>query len=227
MSSLPEGFVYLDQVAPAIIQNILYATEHNVIGRKIEGYITGKAILTHQAAQALLNVQQEVELDGYNLVVYDAYRPQKAVDQFMRWSTDAYDEKMKKTHYPYVAKNEIVEKGYFVKRSAHTRGSAVDVSLIKIGQKIRQEPDVLIRKLKCGREFWHLQDGSIDMCAAFDLFDEVSSHSTNLIFPEAAKYRAYLSDKMQKHGFMRYEKEWWHYTLRNEPFVDKYFNFNT
>lgn len=227
MSNLSNGFVYLDQVAPSILQNIVYAGEQNFIGRKIDGYIQGRAILSEQAAKALVNVQEEIQNDGYSLLVYDAYRPQKAVDQFMRWSSDANDTKMRELYYPYVAKSELVELGYIVRRSAHSRGSTVDVTLVVSGQNVAKTPDIIKRKLKCGREFHHLYDGSVDMSSSFDLFDEVSSHNSKLILPESAKYRAYLSDKMQKHGFARYDKEWWHYTLRAEPFPDTYFNFNT
>jgi D-alanyl-D-alanine dipeptidase len=223
--SLPDNFVYLDEFEPSIVQSIAYASSENFVGQPLDGYKTARAIITTEAAIALQKVQRDVEKDGCSLVVYDAYRPQKTVDHFMRWSLDATDLKMQGKYYPYVDKNKVFELGYIAEKSSHSRGSTVDLSIIKLGQKIT-ESNVVPRILNDGREVAYLDDGSVDMYTSFDLFDEASWHDTKLIPAESMANRGYLREKMLEHNFQEYQYEWWHYTLKNEPFPNEYFNFD-
>jgi len=225
MSNLPEGFVYLDQVDSSILQNMAYASENNFIGQKINGYVSNRAILTSKAAHALSLVQQDLLECGFSLVVYDAYRPQKAVNHFIAWSKNESHIEMKAHYYPHIDKKDLFDLGYLATKSAHSRGSTVDLSIIRVGD----EKLLLNSQERCfedGRAFTYLSDGTLDMHSHFDLFDEGSWHDSPLVSGEAAKNRNYLRTKMQAQGFNSYDKEWWHYELRDEPFPDRYFDFD-
>jgi len=222
------GFVYLHEVDPTIIISLRYATQENFIGEKIDGYNKPVLIVTNQAAQALKRVQAEVKKDGYCLVVYDGYRPQQAVDHFVRWSEQISDQSKKKQYYPRVNKADVFELGYVAKRSGHSRGSTVDLTLIKIGQKphnVKEKERVLLD----GYKITFLDDGTIDMGSSFDLFDTASHYENNLIKHKYKKLRTYLKNAMEKHGFKNYAEEWWHFTLKDEPHSphqdSSYFNF--
>ena len=231
--ALPEearalGFVYLHEIDPTIQVSVRYATNENFVGQPVDGYQEPVIILTCQTAQALKEVQAEVAKDGYSLLVYDAYRPQSAPDHFMRWSKDQYDQLKKAAYYPRVNKADIFELGYVAKRSGHSRGSTVDLTLIKQGAQIH---DVIVseRVLLNDYQVPFLDDGSIDMGSSFDLCDEASHDGSEVIPEEYQKLRRYLKEVMERHGFKNYAKEWWHFTLRNEPFPadqdSSYFNF--
>ncbi|WP_211246666.1 M15 family metallopeptidase [Cohnella pontilimi] len=200
---LPKGFVYLDEVMPTAEFDIRYYSEYNFAGTRIDGYWAPLPIMTVETAKALKKVNDELEKKGYHLKVYDAYRPQKAVDHFIRWSQDAGDTKMKKTFYPNVDKRNLFKLGYLAKKSGHSRGSTVDLTIVET---------------KSGKE--------LDMGSPFDLLDEISSHGTKRISAEQKANRDLLKNVMIKHGFKSYSKEWWHYTLQKEPFPAKYFNFD-
>lgn len=225
IAALPKGFVYLKDVDPTIIVHLSYITEENFIGKPLDGYKKNVAILTREAAEALSSVQKEVQKDGYSLVIYDAYRPQKTVDQFVVWSNDFKDQKMKPSYYPRVEKKDLFRLEYMGEKSSHTRGSTVDLSLIPLGEKIRPIKKEK-RQLKDGFEVLYLDDGTVDMETSFDLFDEASHPGTSLVGEEALALRQYLQDTMEAHGFVIYPSEWWHFTLKNEPFPDTYFNFD-
>ena len=223
---LPEGFVYLEEIEPTIIQSIRYYSKENFIGESIDGYKAPKAILTLKAALALKGVQEDVRKDGYSLVVYDAYRPQKASKHFLRWSKDNTDIRNKASFYPYMDKTKCFELGYIGEKSAHSRGSTVDVSIIPLGQKVRQPQMISKRELEDGRIILYLDDNSVDMYTSFDLFDEASHHGSKLIADKCLEKRNYLRLKMRKHNFKDYPTEWWHYTLNDEPYKDQYFEFD-
>ncbi len=225
--SLADGFVYLSDVDPSIIQVMSYAKDANFIGAKIDGYLKACAILTIQAARAAQEVQLRLLLNGFSLVVYDAYRPQKAVDHFIRWSNDADDLKMRDMYYPSITnKRQIFDLGYISAKSSHSRGSALDVSIIKLRNVYKANPKVKQRKILDGRILPYLDDGTLDMYTSFDLFDQASMHDTTLIPKQNLAWRQYLRVTMQNAGFLDYQKEWWHYTLDNEPFKDTYFDFD-
>jgi D-alanyl-D-alanine dipeptidase len=222
------GFVYLHEIDPTIQISVRYNSSENFLGTPVDDYKASAIIMTKQAAAALLEVQRSLKKDGYCLVVYDAYRPQQAVDHFMRWADNVADQLKKQQYYPRVHKADVFELGYVAKRSGHSRGSTVDVTLIKDGQKIgpiREQK----RTLTDGSTIFFLDDGTVDMGSSFDLFDEVSHGDSNLVTPEQKKMRAYLKSIMEKHGFKTISEEWWHFTLKNEPFSasldGSYFNF--
>lgn len=223
-AALPEGFVYLDQIDSSIQAPMRYATKENFLGVVVDGYKTSRVIMTKQAADALRKVQKELQREGYSLVIYDAYRPQKAVDHFMRWSTNAQDVLKKASYYPTIAKESVFDLGYVAKRSGHSRGSTIDLSIIEAGKKLKI-PTLQVRTIN-GAPVPFLDDNSVDMGSSFDLLGEESHHDSPKIPTEYAERRNYLRTKMLKFGFKQYEKEWWHYTLINEPFPNTYFDFD-
>ena len=223
-----KGFVYLSEVDPTIIISLRYTTNENFLGVPVEGYKKPVVILTNEAAQALKKAQAEFKKDGYCLVVYDAYRPQQAVDHFMRWSENIKDQAKKSQYYPRIDKAKVFELGYVAKRSGHSRCSTVDITIIKNG-KLPHAIKEKSRKLLDGYTIKFLDDGTIDMGSSFDLFDIASHYENNLIKGKFKKLRTYLKNIMEKCGFKNYAEEWWHFTLKNEPFPadqdSSYFNF--
>lgn len=200
---LPKGFVYADDVIPSAWLEIRYSTDYNFVGTRVSGYEAPVAILTAEAAAALKAVSDELESKGYALLIYDAYRPQKAVDHFIRWSKDPEDTKMKQIFYPEVDKAKVFKLGFIASKSGHSRGSTVDLSLVDKWTGI-----------------------PTDMGSPYDFFGEVSAHGTKLITAEQTANRNLLKAAMVKHGFKPYNKEWWHYTLKDEPYPKKYFDFD-
>jgi peptidyl-dipeptidase Dcp len=199
---IPEGFVYLDEVIPNVELDIRYYGENNFTGRQVDGYLASRAIISEPAASALKKVQQELNQQGLGLKIFDAYRPQRAVDNFVRWAADIKDTKMKKQFYPDIDKSNLFNLGYIAYKSGHSRGSTIDLTIIK---------------LDSGEE--------LDMGSPFDFFGPISHHDTKLITEEQRENRRLLKGLMEKHGFAAYPEEWWHYTLKDEPYPDKYFNF--
>ena len=223
-----KGFVYLHEVDPTIIVSLRYCGNENFVGRVIDGYKKPVVILTHQAAEALKLAQEKVKKDGYSLVIYDAYRPQQAVDCFKSWSNDYADCDKESYYYPRVPKNKLFELDYIAVRSGHSRGSTVDLTIIKLNDALHsiEEKD---RKLYDGYTIKYLDDGTVDMGSSFDMFDMVSHSENDLIENVHKGRRAYLKKVMEDTGFKNYCNEWWHFTLRNEPFSadqdSSYFNF--
>lgn len=223
-NKMPDDFVYLSDIDPTIIQSTRYYTENNFLARVVNGYQSKEMMCTKSAAEALKLVQGEMNSKGYNLVVYDAYRPQRAVDDFIKWSKDSKDQAAKLYYYPYIDKENVFELGYVAKKSSHSRGSTFDLSIIPLQNEVTPIK-AYIRTLTNGQEIYFLDDGSVDMGASFDLFHEISHHGTNLITKEQEQMRNLLKDTMKKYGFNEYQEEWWHYTLSNEQYPDTYFNF--
>ena len=197
-------------------QDVRYAGKLNFVGRPIEGYERATVILTAAAAQALASVQAALKKLSYGqwtLKVYDGYRPQRALDDFWRWGQDVADQKMKAEFYPDVADKLTLFQGYIAKRSGHSRGSTVDVT-------IEQDDSEAL-----ARDAEGLCDTCVDMGSPFDLFDSRSHYGSEKISEEAQKNRKYLRELMMAHGFVPYEKEWWHFSLKDEPFPNTYFDF--
>lgn len=225
MSSLAPGFVYLRDLCPSIIEDIRYFTTNNFVGTKVDGYKANIAIVTEKAAQSLKAAQEDFTQLGFSLVMYEAYRPQKATDHFVRWAKGGLESKMQQLYYPRINKSTLFDAGYISLHSAHTRGAAVDVSLIPLDHALK--PSTAIeRKVNDGSEFIYLDDGTVDMGGHFDLLDEISWHDSNLVSEEQAKMRNLLRSVMEHRGFKMYYKEWWHYSLRDEPFPDTYYDFD-
>jgi D-alanyl-D-alanine dipeptidase len=222
---LPQKFVYLDEVDSSITQDLRYTYDENFLGFQVVGYKANRAILTKEAAKALSAAQKDFLKDGYSIVVYDAYRPQKAVDSFVMWSRDINDQKAKERYYPGINKGDIFKLGYIFDKSSHTRGSTVDISIITLGNKLHPVK-FSKRKLRNNDIVPFLDDGTVDMYTSFDLFGPASHHKTDLIEEEYLIRRNYMHFVLSKHGFNSYPKEWWHYTLENEPFPDTYFDFD-
>jgi zinc D-Ala-D-Ala dipeptidase len=223
------GFVYFHEVDPTIRISLRYAGKENFIGKPIAGYKKPVCILTKQAAYALKKVQEEIQKDGYALVVYDAYRPQKAVNAFIEWAQDPHDQSKKPYYYPRVDKSHVFQLGYIAKKSGHSRGSTVDLTIIRVGNEVHDIKEKK-RVLKDGYTITFLDDGTVDMGSSFDLFDEASHPESILIEESHAAMRRYLQKIMEKHGFTISSTEWWHFTLRDEPFPahkeTSYFDFD-
>jgi D-alanyl-D-alanine dipeptidase len=222
MMNLPENFVYLRTIDPTIVQSVRYASEFNFIGNAVNGYHAAEIILTKQAAEALKSVQEALKEYNYSLVVYDGYRPQMAVDHFVSWSQDD-DISQKELYYPTIEKPDLF-KGYIAKKSGHTRGSTVDLTIIELGRSLHpiEEKDIT---LTSGEKVKFLDDGTIDMGSSFDLLHPVSHHDTDLLQQEFLNKRNFLKKIMEDNGFKAYSKEWWHYTLADEPYPETYFDF--
>lgn len=223
-----KGFMYLHEIDPSIIVSPRYHSGENFTGTQVRGYNKNVIVLHEKAAQALKKVQETVKKDGYSLVVYDGYRPQQAVDSFIEWADNIQDQKKKADYYPDINKADVFELGYVAKKSGHSRGSTVDLTLIKLGQQI-QPIKAEDRKLLDGSSVKYLNDGTVDMGTSFDLFGKASHHENTLVEEQYKKLRTYLKDVMFAHGFKTIDEEWWHFTLKNEPYpadqASSYFNF--
>lgn len=195
------GFVNLSEVVPDIIMEVRYHSTYNFVGERIDGYEVPCVLMTREAAAALKAVSDDLKAKGYRLKVYDAYRPQMAVDHFMRWAENN-DTSMKKYFYPKIAKDRIIPEGYVARKSGHSRGSTIDLTLFD---------------MKTGKE--------VDMGGTFDYFGELSHPDYKKITKAQYKNRMILRDAMIKRGFKPLEEEWWHFTLKDEPYPDTYFTF--
>ena len=196
------GFVYCEEVIPDIRTELRYATSRNFVGVPIDGYRTPRCIITRQAAMALRRVQEELRPFGLGLKIFDAYRPQRAVDHFVRWARDLADTRMKAEFYPRVDKTNLFRDDYIAARSGHSRGSTVDLT---------------IAALQGGKE--------LDMGTGFDFFGPESWPENAAMTEQQRANRLLLQATMKKQGFRPYGKEWWHFTLEKEPFPETYFNF--
>ena len=196
------GFVLLADYVPSIVQEIRYYSTFNFVGDRIDGYEEPVAIITIEAARALKAVSNEMMVKGYRLKVFDAYRPATAVKHFIFWGIEDEDVRMKAYFYPELKKQELFQKGYIAKQSSHSRGSAVDLTLID---------------MKTGME--------VDMGGPFDLFSEVSHPDYRGITEEQYENRMLLQKAMVRNGFKTLDCEWWHFTLEDEPYPDTYFSF--
>jgi D-alanyl-D-alanine dipeptidase len=223
---MPDDFISLHEADPSIIIDLRYRGQDNFLGRPVASYSnSNKTVLTKEAAEALSKAQKIFNKDGYSIVLYDAYRAQDAVDDFVNWAEAKKDQAMKKLFYPRLDKEKVFELGYIAKKSSHSRGSTVDISIIPLQAKLHSiKPSP--RKLKDGFEIQFLDDGTLDMGSSFDLFDQASHYENDLITDEQKSRRAYLRKIMEQCGFMPYAEEWWHFTLANEPYPDQYFNFH-
>lgn len=185
--------------APSVTIEMRYFGNENFVGRPIDGYLAPKCLLTKEAAASLARAQQELMTFGLSLKVYDCYRPQPAVDHFMRWTRDADDVSKKSEYYPSVVKSRLVPEGYIAERSGHSRGSTVDLTLIDLST--REE---------------------LPMGTPWDFFDPLSNTENKEIDIEERRNRLLLRSVLSQHGFDNYWAEWWHFTLRNEPLPDSY-----
>ena len=201
--ALPPGFVYLNDVAPTILSEIRYAGPHNFVGNPIHGYKRPVCIITKRAALALLDVQYDLKKQGFKLKVFDCYRPQKAVDHFVAWSKAKEDWHTKAAYYPHLKKTDLFNQDYIASQSGHTRGSTIDLTVIN---------------LKTHRP--------LDMGTPFDFMDDRSNPLSDAVSKTQFENRMILRRVMISDGFIPYPGEWWHFTLKGEPFPNTYFNFD-
>lgn len=224
--TMPETFVHLEEVIPDVILDIRYFSKHNFLGVRVDGYLAPTCILTRDAAQALAKVQKDLAPFSMTIKIYDCYRPQQAVDHFVRWAKDIGDTKTKKEFYPTVDKKNLFRDGYVADRSSHSRGSTVDLTIVPLPppvQPVYHEGEPLREcYFPAGMRY---QDNSLDMGTGFDCFHELSHPDNKYIGPQQRSHRLLLKTLMEKHGFKNYDKEWWHFTLVNEPYPHTYFNF--
>ncbi|MBQ8153250.1 MAG: M15 family metallopeptidase [Prevotella sp.] len=207
-------FVNITDVIPDVILEIRYFGTYNFVGTRIDGYEAPTALLTRQAADSLKAVSDDLKRMGFRLKIYDAYRPQKAVDHFVRWAKDVNDTVMKRYFYPDLTKDVLFPQEYIIERSGHTRGSTLDLTLFDMDKE--KEADM-------GGTFdWFGKESHPDFCGNPDTFEYQPSDS---LTAEQFNNRMILRRAMMRHGFKPLHTEWWHFTLENEPFPDTYFTF--
>lgn len=200
--NLPDQFVYLHSLSTGIVEDIRYADSNNFLGTPVDGYHAAKAIVTRPAALALASVQKKILAKGLSLIVFDAYRPTRAIAHFHRWENEPNNAERQKRFYPGLSKSELFAKGYIANQSSHSRGSTVDLSLIDV--KTRQE---------------------LDMGTEFDFFGEASWIDYTGLSQQQITNRQRLKGLMLDAGFKTFPMEWWHFTLMDEPYPDTYFDF--
>ncbi|WP_031525398.1 M15 family metallopeptidase [Streptomyces sp. NRRL F-5123] len=222
----PAQFVALRDVDPTIIQEMRYITPHNFTGAPVDGYRKAMCILTRPAAEGLHRVQQGLLRRGYSLKVYDCYRPQRAVDDFVAWAADLDATQMKAEFYPQVDKTRLFADGYIAAKSGHSRGSTMDLTVVPL-------PALPTRPYRPGEPLTpcygpkaeRFPDNSLDMGTGFDCFDTLAHTLDPRVTGVQHANRMLLMDAMQAQGFTNLPEEWWHYTLSSEPFPDTYFDF--
>ncbi len=194
-------FVAIASIAPDVIQDIRYFSDDNFVGAPVDGYEAAKCILHRDAAKALAAAQKQASKQGYTVKVFDCYRPQRAVDHFVRWVNDETDLKTKSEYYPNLGKDELLG-GYIAAKSGHSRGATVDLTLVDN---------------KTGEE--------LDMGSPFDMFDTLSNTDDPRVSETQRANRYLLRDIMVANGFAPYAMEWWHFSLKPQPYADTYFDF--
>ena len=213
-------FVPITEVVPDVILEIRYFGTYNFVGDRIDGYLEPKAYLTKEAADSLRAVSDEVIGLGYRLKIYDAYRPQKAVDHFVRWAADIPDVRMKPYFYPDLDKSVLFEQEYIMEKSGHTRGSTVDLTLFDMNTE---------KELDMGGTFdWFGPESHPDFCGNPDTGEydaEAAAANPRGLTEQQFRNRLILRQAMLRHGFKPLSSEWWHFTLKDEPFPDTYFTF--
>ncbi|MFJ5986034.1 D-Ala-D-Ala dipeptidase VanX [Lentzea sp. NPDC092896] len=195
-------FVFVDECAPGIRWDAKYATWDNFTGKPVDGYLVNRVVGTRALTAALEKAHEKAESLGFGLLLWDGYRPQRAVDCFLRWAEQPEDGRTKARFHPNITRAEMFEKGYVARRSGHSRGSTVDLTL------------------------YHLTTGELaPMGGDHDLMDPISHHGAFGITEAETANRQHLCSIMEACGFHRYDSEWWHYTLIDEPYPDTYFDF--
>ena len=197
-----DEFVDIKEIIPSVQLDIRYYTKNNFVGSRIDGYDAPKCLLTRETALALKNVQKELAADQQSLKIFDCYRPQRAVDHFVRWAKDLSDLKMKSEYYPSIDKKNLFKDGYIAEKSGHSRGSTVDLTIIDLNNH---------------RE--------LDMGTHFDFFDPLSHTANSRISKSQHENRVTLNSVMERNNFKNLKEEWWHFTFKNGTYPKKYFNF--
>ena len=199
---MSDGFVFIDEAVPGVRWDSKYATWDNFTGKPVDGYLVNRIVGTTALADALVHARDEAAARGFGLLLWDGYRPQRATERFIQWSEEPEDGAKKQRHYPNIERNQMFDLGYVAARSGHSRGSTVDLTI------------------------FHLQSGELaDMGGDHDVMDEISHHGAAGVTAVQTTNREHLLQIMEGSGFNRYDEEWWHYSLANEPHPDTYFDF--
>jgi D-alanyl-D-alanine dipeptidase len=223
---LPKGFVYLADIDPAIRQDIRYAGLHNFMGRPAEGYLANECVLTEKAARALSQVQAELAVRKLSLMVWDCYRPARAAREFLAWSRTRQDARMKAEFFPNADKAQLFALGYLTSRSAHSRGSTVDLAIVPADLAALPAYDPTAPPKPCSAaKAERFEDGTIDFGTGYDCFDPLASTANPHVTAEATANRKLLQELMRRFGFRPYSREWWHFELADEPFPQQNFDF--
>ncbi len=199
---MEQGFVYIDEAAKGIRWDAKYATWDNFTGKPVEGYASNRIVGTEALGKGIAKAQEMASSLGYGLLLWDGYRPSRAVESFLHWAGQPEQEEAKQRYYPNIHKADLIRKGYIAERSAHSRGGTVDLTLYN----------------KMSGEL-------VPMGGGFDFMDVRSHHDAGEVSPKEAENRRLLRSIMEASGFVAYPCEWWHYTLKEEPYPDTYFNF--
>ena len=227
LNSLPNGFVYIEDIDNSIRVNLKYYTKDNFIGRRVPHYRANKGIMTKDAAIALSKAQKKFLAKGYSIVIYDAYRPASSVKYFTEWMEDESDNIRKKYHYPYVGLKNDMKDIYIASKSGHSRGSTVDMTIIKLDNKLLTE-SVYEERIFNGKVYPFNDDNTIDCGTSYDLMDPASWSDNNPIdfTDEQKNNRELIKTIMESSGFKVLPEEWWHFSLVEETFPDTYFDFD-
>jgi D-alanyl-D-alanine dipeptidase len=225
-ATAPADFVALRAVDPTILEEMRYFTPHNFVGERIDGYRQPLCILTRPAADALHRAQQRLLRQGYTLKVYDCYRPQRAVDHFVRWAEDLGDQRMKAEFYPNVDKTRLFEDGYIAAKSGHSRGSTVDLTVVKLPARPTRPyvPGQALVPCYAPKDA-RFPDNSVDMGTGFDCFDTLAHTLDPRVQGVQRANRLLLKDTLESLGFVNLAEEWWHYTYKPEPYPGTSFDF--
>ena len=217
-TTFEDSFVTITDAVPDVILEIRYYGTYNFVGDRIDGYVQPTALLTREAAMALKEVSDDVISKGYRLKIYDAYRPQIGVDHFVRWAADVKDTRMKEFFYPDLDKSVLFEQEYIMAKSGHTRGSTVDLTLFDMTTE---------KEVDMGGTFdWFGEESHPDFCGNPETGEYTGGVSAagRSITAEQFANRMILRKAMLDHGFKPLDSEWWHFTLKDEPYPDTYFN---
>jgi D-alanyl-D-alanine dipeptidase len=222
----PRGFVDAKTLIPDLIVEMRYATAQNFVGRPIPGYKAPRCLLTRPAAKALQCAADDLRGRGYVIKAYDCYRPQQAVNAFVAWGRDVRDQKMKSEFYPDVDKRSLFRDNYIASRSGHSRGSTMDVTIVPAAKKETAFDPAATSVRACDSKTGaRTDDGSADMGTGFDCFSTLSHTLSRKVDAAQQGNRSLLRNAMRSCGFYNNPSEWWHYTLRGEPYPETYFNF--
>lgn len=222
----PRGFVDVKTVIPDVIVEMRYITAQNFVGRPIPGYNAPRCLMTRPAARALQCAADDLRARGYLIKVYDCYRPQRAVNSFVNWGRNLRDQKMKSQFYPDVDKRNLFRDNYIASRSGHSRGSTLDLTIVSADRSpTASEPTPAGVRACDSNAGTRTDDGSADMGTGFDCFSARSHTLTTKVDEKQRENRALLRSAMRKCGFYNNPSEWWHYTLRGEPYPETYFDF--
>ncbi len=214
------SLIDVNEISNGIITEIRYASDKNFIGQPVDGYEAPKCLLTKSAAEALVEVQKELEKDFFSLKVFDCYRPQQAVNHFVRWAGIDKTHSTKPIYFPRVPGNKLFKLGYIAERSGHSRGSTVDLTIVRLPY---QKPERF--NYACiDPEGYKFRGSELNMGTAYDCFDELSHTMNADVEEEVLENRKMLLKVMEEDGFVNYSKEWWHFTYKPEEFPDTYFD---